>query len=139
MNLSPGRAFSLEETMNEKRWQMASWIIILIFPLAFLNFRVEAFAQYYKTINKDGTISFSDNAASSILQRTPAQETTGPREELKKPHPTDSGRISGKESSPTAVISDKPALNVSRKEPANKKTGTPEELEKPYAPDASRT
>jgi len=124
--------------MNERRWLSAGWFIILVFPLAFLNFQAEAFAQYYKTMNKDGTISFSDNPTSSILQRNPARETTGPREEKEKPHPVDSGGITDEAASPTAATSDKPSLNVSRKEPAGKKTEAPEEAKKPNPPEASK-
>ena len=100
MNLSRGRAFFLEETMNEKRWQSAGWFTILVFPLAFLYLQDAAFAQYYKTINKDGTISFSDNPTSSILQRNPVREMSGPEEDKEKPLPADSGRIADEGVSP---------------------------------------
>jgi len=63
---------------------MARWILILIFPLAFLNFDDEAHAQavHYKTTNRDGTISFSDNPTSTFLERKPAPKKTGPQKGL---------------------------------------------------------
>jgi len=138
MNLSPGRTLFFEVNMNEKRWEAASWLIILTFLLAFLNFQVEAYAQYYKTTNKDGTVSFSDNPASSIFQKDPAQKTTVPPEELLKSHPPDPGRVSDKESPRTPGVSDKPASSTSKKDPAKEATGLQEELEKPNPPDSGR-
>ena len=113
---------------------MAIWITILFFPLAFLNFKVEAYAQYYKTINKDGTISFSDNPTSSILQREPTQKTTGPQEELEKSSSPEPGRISDKESPRTSGFSDNPTSSISRKDPAKKTTAPQKELEKFSSP-----
>lgn len=48
---------------------MVRWIFILISSLVFLISNEESRGQTYKSINKDGTISFSDNPTSSILTK----------------------------------------------------------------------
>ena len=59
---------------------MARWILILIMPLAFLSSQDEAGAQYYKSTNKDGTVSFSDQPTSSIFEKDPAKKRNSDKE-----------------------------------------------------------
>jgi len=59
---------------------MARWILILIMPLAFLSFQDEAGAQYYKSTDKEGSISFSDEPTSSIFKKDPAKKRISDKE-----------------------------------------------------------
>jgi tetratricopeptide (TPR) repeat protein len=72
--------------MNQRWWKMAKWIFIVVFPLVVFSFDGEAYAQteHYKTINKDGTVSFSDNPTSTFLERHPAPKKIEPQKTPEK-------------------------------------------------------
>ncbi len=56
---------------------MVRWIFILISSLVFLISNEESRGQTYKSINKDGTISFSDNPTSRILTKDQDSKSAG--------------------------------------------------------------
>ena len=82
---------------------MVRWIFVLILSLAFLDSNEEACGQYYKSINKDGSISFSDNPTSSVLKKESDIKATGPQKELEKALSPGSGTTSDKESTPAVL------------------------------------
>lgn len=77
--------------------KVVRWTFILIFPLVFLISHEEAYGQHHKSINKDGTISFSDNPTSSLLNKDPNTKAAGSQKELEKSPSPGSGSTSDKE------------------------------------------
>ena len=66
---------------------MVRWAFVLIFPLVFLISHEETCGQYHKSINKDGTISFSDNPTFSLLNKDPNTKAAGSQKKLEKSPP----------------------------------------------------
>ena len=66
---------------------MARRVFIVFFSLLAFTLTGKAYgqAEHYKTINKDGSVSFSDNPTSTFLERSPASKKTEPPKAPGKP------------------------------------------------------
>ena len=73
---------------------MVTWTFVLIFPLVFLISHEEACGQYHNSINKDGTISFSDNPTFSLPNKDPNTKAAGSQKEMEKSSSPSSGSTS---------------------------------------------
>lgn len=62
---------------------MGKWVLVAFSSVIFLASSQDAYAQYYKKINKDGSLSFSDNATSSLLKNEDDRTSDKLRERVK--------------------------------------------------------